>query len=108
MPEIILNDQSFKEEVLQSDKSVLVDFWAPWCGPCSILTSVLEKIAEEYKDEIILAKVNIDVAPVTAQEYEIDRIPTVLLFRNGNPVSGFVGAMQEQAVKEWIEKNLKS
>jgi len=105
---INLNDQNFETEIQNAKKPVLVDFWADFCHPCSVLAPILEKIAEEKKDELILAKVNLETAPLTAQKYEIDRIPLVVLFRNGKPVSGFIGARPGEEIRKWLEENLKN
>lgn len=103
-----LNDENFVQEIKTAQKLVLVDFWASYCSPCFILVPILEKLAEEYKDKIILAKVNLETAPVIAQKYGIDRIPTVILFKDGKPVSGFVGVRSESIIREWLEENLKN
>jgi len=84
----------------------LVDFWAEWCGPCGILGPILEKIAEDYKEKIIFAKVNVDSAPLSSQKYKIAQIPTVILFKNGKPASGFIGARPEEFIKNWLNENL--
>jgi thioredoxin 1 len=88
--EINLNDQNFEEEIKKAEKPVLVDFWASWCMPCNMLTPILEKVARNYEDKVILAKVNLDEARVIAQKFGIDRIPTVILFKEGKPFSGFL------------------
>ena len=103
---IILTDENFEEMISKADKPVLVDFWASWCSPCLVLGSILEKIAEEYKDKFVLAKVNLDEARIITQKFGIDRIPTVVLFKNGKPISGFIGVRPEPAIKEWLEKML--
>ncbi|MDI6603207.1 MAG: thioredoxin [Patescibacteria group bacterium] len=102
---LTLTDENFEKEIQNADKPVLVDFWALYCSPCLVLSPILEKIAEEYRDKFILAKVNIDAAPLTAQKYGIDRIPTVILFKNGFTISGFLGVRPEPVIKEWLEKN---
>ncbi|MCK4473808.1 thioredoxin [Candidatus Parcubacteria bacterium] len=107
MAEMVLTDENFEKEISNADKPVLVDFWAEWCAPCLALGPILEKIAEEYKEKIILAKVNLDVAPIVAQKYKIDRIPFVILFNEGKPKSGFVGIRPEPIIKEWLEDMLK-
>lgn len=99
----ILTDKNFEEEIQDIDKLVLVDFFATWCEPCAVLGSILEKIAVDLKDKIVLVKVNLDNIPLTAQKFGIDRIPTVVLFKSGKPVSGFVGLRPEAAIKLWIE-----
>lgn len=104
---ITLTDENFEKEITKSDKPVLVDFWALWCSPCFVLTPILEKLAEEYKDKFILAKVNLDYAPIAAQKYRIDRIPAVVLFKNGKPVSGFIGVKPEPVVKDIISQMLE-
>jgi len=101
-----LTDQNFEEEIQKADKPVLVDFWAEWCTPCLVLSPILEKLAEEYKDKFVLAKVNLDTAPLTAQKYGIEQIPTVILFKNGKPISGFIGVRPEPVIKNWLEQNL--
>lgn len=103
---MILTDENFDKEVSGNQKPVLVDFFAEWCGPCNILGPVLEKIATDYTDKIILAKVNVDSAPLVSQKYQISSIPAVFLFKNGKPVSGFVGARPEQDIKTWLDKNI--
>ncbi len=105
--EKILNDENFEKEIATSDKFIMVDFFATWCEPCSILAPILEKIAEEFKEKIVLMKANIDDSPLTAQKFGVEKIPTVMLFKNGKPVSGFVGLVPENSIKEWLENILE-
>lgn len=103
-----ITDQNFEEELKKAAKPVVVDFYADWCGPCRALGPVLEKIAEEYKDKIILLKANVNEIPMAAEKYGADRIPFVVLFKNGKPVDSFVGLAPEESIKEWLNNNLKA
>ena len=103
---IELNDENFEKEIAVAEKPILVDFWAEWCFPCKTLGPILEKLSENFEEKIIFAKVNIDSAPLTAQKLRIDRIPSVILFKEGRAINGFVGLLPEEAIKEWLEKNL--
>src|SRR3712207_4103339 len=87
-----VGDDSFEREVLQADRPVLVDFWAPWCGPCHAITPVLQSLEDELGDRIDFVKVNIDVNPVTASRYGVLSIPTVILFRGGEAKDSVLGA----------------
>jgi putative thioredoxin len=106
--EIEVNDSSFQEKVVEASKKtpIVVDFWAEWCGPCHMLSSIISKLAKEYKGKFILAKINVDQNPKTAAKYQIMSIPNVKMFKNGNLVSGFVGAIPEIKVREWLNNNL--
>jgi len=97
-------DSNFDAEVLRSDGPVLVDFWAEWCMPCHMLAPVIEKVAKDFG--VKLCKLNVDFCRETAMKYGIMSIPTVLLFKNGDVVDGFVGAMPERMVREWLQKAL--
>jgi len=101
-----ITDQNFEELLTKSGKPVLVDFFADWCPPCSVLAPILEKVAEELDGKFILAKVNVDNIPLTAKNLRIEKIPTVVLFKNGKPVSGFMGVQPESSIKEWLGKEL--
>jgi len=103
-----VNDNNFNEEVIEKSKEVpvLVDFWAEWCSPCLILKPMLEEISEEYKDKIIVAKANVDKNQLNAEKYGVRGIPAVKLFKDGNVIDEFVGAIPEQAIKDFIDKNL--
>jgi len=105
----ILNDQNFKQLIEAAEKPVLVDFFANWCPPCSMLGPIIEKIAEskDMKEKLIFAKLNIDESPLTAQQFGVEQIPTVILFKNKEAVSDFLGFMSEDAVRDWIEKGLQ-
>ena len=94
-----VTETTFETEVLQSDKPVIVDFWAEWCGPCHAVAPVLEKIAEERKDEVKLVKVNIDEEHGLAQRYGIQSIPTIVLFKNGEPAAAAIGAQPKTALE---------
>jgi thioredoxin len=107
MTEVNLTDQNFNQFIESSEKPVLVDFWAQWCTPCLILGPTLEKVAQEYSDRLTLVKVNLDAAPQTSQKYGIEQIPTVVLFKDGKPVSGFIGVRPETVIKEFLEEALK-
>ena len=102
-----LTDQNFEETITKSDKPLLVDFWAPWCQPCFVLAPILEKVAEEFKEKVIFAKANLEEAQGIAQKLGIDRIPIVVLFNGGKPVSGFVGVRPEPAIRELLNKMLE-
>jgi thioredoxin 1 len=98
MPEAVTG-ATFDEQVLQSEKQVLVDFWAEWCGPCHAVLPVLEKIAEEHAGELRLVKVNIDEEQELATRYGVMSIPTVILFKDGEPSAAVIGAQPKGAIE---------
>ncbi|MFF5985841.1 thioredoxin [Prauserella flavalba] len=93
-----VTDSSFADDVLASDKPVLVDFWATWCGPCKMVAPVLEEIASEHKDKLTIGKLDIDENPNTARDYQVMSIPTLILFQGGKPVKQIVGAKPKAAL----------
>ncbi|NUT92542.1 MAG: thioredoxin [Saccharothrix sp.] len=95
---VAVTSDSFTENVLQSDKPVLVDFWATWCGPCKMVAPVLEEIAAEHADKITVAKLDIDANPSIARDYQIMSVPTMILFQGGRPVKQIVGAKPKAAL----------
>ncbi len=97
-----ITDATFEEEVLKSDKPVVLDFWAPWCGPCKMIGPSLEEMA----DKITVAKVNIDENPETPTKYGVRGIPTMLVFKNGEAAATKVGAVSKTAIVEWIEDSI--
>src|SRR5919197_297996 len=94
-----VTEATFDEEVLQSEKPVIVDFWAEWCGPCHAVAPVLDKIAEERAEELRLVKVNIDEEQGLAMRYGIQSIPTIVLFRDGEPAAAAIGAQPKGALE---------
>jgi len=101
-----VTDHSFEHDVLKSDKPVLIDYWAEWCGPCKMIAPVLEEIAKEYAGRLTVAKLNIDENPVTPPRYGIRGIPTLMLFKNGNVEATKVGAVSRSQLSAFIESNL--
>jgi len=93
-----VTDATFESDVLKSDKTVVVDFWAEWCGPCKMVAPVLDEIAGENKDKITIAKLDIDVNQKTAQAYQVMSIPTMIVFQGGKPVKQIVGALPKAAL----------
>ena len=93
-----VTDASFADDVLLSDKPVIVDFWATWCGPCRMVAPILEEISEAHGDKITVAKLDIDANPQIAQDYQILSIPTMLVFQKGKPVKQIVGAKPKAAL----------
>lgn len=95
---ITVTDDSFIQDVLSSEKPVLVDFWATWCGPCRMVAPVLEEIAAEHGDKLTIAKLDIDENPGTARDYQVMSIPTLILFSGGKPAKQIVGAKGKAAL----------
>ncbi|MHB1393142.1 MAG: thioredoxin [Clostridia bacterium] len=100
----IVNQQNFDNEVLKSDKPVLVDFWAAWCGPCRMVSPVIDQLADEYEGKLKIAKVNVDENPELAGRYDIMSIPSVFLFNNGSKVDGVIGARPKQIFEDMLKK----
>jgi thioredoxin 1 len=101
-----ITDASFVEDVLQSDKLVLVDFWAEWCGPCRKVAPVLEEIANEMGDKVTVVKLDIDANPETARAYRVMSVPTLTIFKQGKPVQSVAGAKPKADIMRLIEAAL--
>ena len=104
MSTVKVTDDSFENDVLKSEKPVLVDFWAEWCGPCKQIAPALEQIAQELGDKVTIAKVNIEDSPTTPSRYGVRGIPTLMLFKGGQMASMKVGAMPKQKILEWLSE----
>ena len=101
-----ITDGSFHADVISSDRPVLVDFWAEWCGPCKMIGPSLEEISEELGEQVTIAKINIDDNPEAPGRYGVRGIPTMILFKNGQPAATKVGAAPKSALKGWLEGEL--
>ena len=102
----VVNDESFETDVVNSSKPVLVDFWAEWCGPCKVLSPILDEIANEYDDRVIIAKVNVDENTQIPPKYGIRGIPTMLLFKNGAVEATKVGALSKANLSAFLDSNI--
>lgn len=103
-----ISDADFKRKVLESDTPVLVDFWASWCPPCKQTEPLIDRLAEEYKDKAVIAKLNVDQSPGTAASYDIKGVPTFILFRSGEVVDRKVAAQPESQLRKMLESALLS
>jgi len=100
------SDSTFEVDVIKSEKPVLLDFWAEWCGPCKMIAPLLDEISLEYQDKLSVAKINIDENQNTPQKYAVRSIPTLMLFRDGNVLAQKMGALSKSQLVEFLESNL--
>ena len=106
MSELILTSENFEASVLQAQKPVIVDFWAPWCGPCRMTGPIVDDLAKELEGKVKIGKMNVDENPTTPGVFNIMSIPTFILFKNGEMVEQIVGGVQKEKMLEMINKHL--
>lgn len=105
-PYLTLTEQNFQDHVLQSERPVLVDFWAPWCGPCQTMNPIISELASEFEGQVTIGKINVDQQPQVASEYRIQSIPTFLLVQEGKVVETLVGAVSKKVLIEKLQSIL--
>jgi thioredoxin 1 len=103
---ITINDATFQQEVLENSLPVLVDFWAPWCGPCRVVGPMVDELAEQYADQIKVVKLNVDQSTGMASQYNIRSIPTLMVFKDGEPVESFAGVVPKSKLSGALDKHL--
>lgn len=103
MSVVNLNEKNFEEEVLKSDKTVLIDFWASWCGPCRMMSPVVDEIAEEMKDAVKVCKINIDEEQNLAVKYNVMSIPTFIVIRDGKEIGRTIGVQDKEEIKKMLK-----
>ncbi len=101
-----IDQNSFQKVVLESQKPVLVDFWAPWCGPCRAVAPIVEELAKEYKGKVEFAKLNVDDSPFIASKYGVMSIPTLIVFKGGKPIQQAVGFQPKEQLKKILDRAL--
>jgi thioredoxin 1 len=106
MSSIAVSDTDFEAQVVESDETVMVDFWAEWCGPCKALSPLVDEVATDMKGKVKVVKVNIDESPEAPTKYGVRGIPTLMIFKNGQVVDTKVGGMQKTQLVEWIEETV--
>ena len=102
MSEIMITSENFDRTVMQSEKTVLIDFWAGWCGPCRMPAPIIDEIAEEYADTVTVGKINVDEQPQLAAAFGVESIPTLIAFKNGVPLGALVGLQTKESVIDLI------
>ena len=101
-----VTDATFQDQVLKAKNPVLVDFWAPWCGPCKIVKPIVEELAKEYTGKIDVLEMNVDDNPEVSGQYGVMSIPTLMVFKNGQPVKSAIGAQPKEALKHMIDESI--
>jgi thioredoxin 1 len=104
---VTVEEANFGETILKSKTPALVDFWAPWCGPCRMIAPVVEELADEYEGRVMFGKVNVDDNPKIASQYGVMSIPTLIIFKDGKPVSNIVGFRMKDELKKGLEEVLE-
>lgn len=108
MADVTFTDQTFESQVLQSKLPVIVDFWAPWCGPCRVVSPIIDELAKEFEGKITVGKLNVDENPDVAGTYGVMSIPTVMIFKDGKPLKSVVGAQGKESYKKNISEALSA
>jgi len=103
---LAVSDAAFDGDVLKSDLPVLVDFWAPWCGPCRSVAPIVDELATQYKDKLKVAKVNVDESSIVAMKYQVTSIPTFILFKKGEVADRVLGALPRSEFVKFLDRNL--
>jgi len=101
-----VTDDSFEKDILKADKPALVDFWATWCGPCRALGPIIEEVADQFKDQVKVTKINIDDNPKVTAQFGVMSIPTLILFKDGKPLERLVGLVAKERLEEFVKKAL--